>query len=139
MNVNDSEVVLSVLRDSGYAQTEDVSQADVVLMNTCAIREKAEQRVWQRLAYFRSLRRPGAKTLARPGLLEGHCPSCGASLPIADAAQCAACKSWVNSGEHDWVLVTITQASEWEFPDPDREVAGWPAMRATRSACRSIE
>jgi predicted lipid-binding transport protein (Tim44 family) len=76
------------------------------------------------------LRRPGAKTLARPGLLEGHCPSCGAPLEIADAAQCAACKAWVNSGEHDWVLVTITQESEWAYPNPERDVSGWEAMRA---------
>lgn len=65
MNVNDSEVVLSVLNESGFSQTDDVSEADVVLLNTCAIREKAEQRVWQRLAYFRSLRRPGARRSRR--------------------------------------------------------------------------
>ncbi|MFI5348768.1 MAG: TIM44-like domain-containing protein, partial [Elusimicrobiota bacterium] len=76
------------------------------------------------------LRRPGAKTLARPGLLEGHCPSCGAPLAIADAAQCAACKVWVNSGEHDWVLTGITQVSEWAFPNPEREIGGWEEMRA---------
>jgi hypothetical protein len=75
------------------------------------------------------LRRPGAKTLARPGLLEGHCPSCGAPLEIADAAQCAACKVWVNSGEHDWVLTGITQVSEWAFPSPEREVTGWEDLR----------
>ena len=77
------------------------------------------------------LRRPGAKTLARPGLLEGCCPSCGAHLPIADAAQCSSCKSWVNSGEHDWVLVEITQVSEWSFPSSEREVTGWQALRET--------
>ncbi len=75
------------------------------------------------------LRRPGAKTLARPGLLEGSCPSCGAPLAIADAAQCAACKAWVNSGDHDWVLVVITQATEWSFPNAERDVGGWEAMR----------
>jgi hypothetical protein len=75
------------------------------------------------------LRRPGAKTLARPGLLEGHCPSCGAPLAIADAAQCAACKAWVNSAEHDWVATGITQVSEWAFPNPEREVTGWKELR----------
>lgn len=80
------------------------------------------------------LRRPGAKTLARPGLLEGHCPSCGAPLEIADAAQCAACKVWVNSAEHDWVLTGVTQVSEWAFPSPDREVTGWDAMRESDPA-----
>ena len=65
MNANDSEVVLSVLSAAGYGLTQDVGDADVVLLNTCAIREKAEQRVWQRLAYFRSLRKPGAKRSVR--------------------------------------------------------------------------
>lgn len=55
------QVVLAVLQDGGYALTEDVLEADVVLLNTCAIREKAEQRVWARLAYFRSLKRPSAR------------------------------------------------------------------------------
>ena len=77
------------------------------------------------------LRRPGAKTLGRPGLLEGYCPSCGAPLPIADAAQCGVCKAWVNSGEHDWVLVEVTQVCEWSFPSPEREVTGWQALRET--------
>lgn len=77
------------------------------------------------------LRRPGAKTLSRPGVLEGFCPSCGAPLPIVDAAQCGTCKTWVNSGEHDWVLVEITQACEWSFPSPEREVTGWQALRET--------
>ncbi len=75
------------------------------------------------------LRRPGVKTLKHAGLMEGHCPSCGAPLEIADAAQCAACKAWVNSGEFDWVLVEITQVSEWSFPDPSREISGWEALR----------
>ena len=55
------QVVLSVLQDGGFTQTEDLGEADVVLLNTCAIREKAEQKIWQRLAYFRSLRRPGSR------------------------------------------------------------------------------
>jgi tRNA-2-methylthio-N6-dimethylallyladenosine synthase len=45
MNFNDSEVVLSVLRQAGYAQTDDAAAADVVLLNTCAIRENAEAKV----------------------------------------------------------------------------------------------
>lgn len=46
MNVSDSEVVLSILRDAGYDQTDQISGADVVLVNTCAIREGAEQKIW---------------------------------------------------------------------------------------------
>jgi hypothetical protein len=57
MNVNDSEVMLSVLKQGGWDETTDIHDADVILVNTCAIREKAEAKIWQRLAYFKSLRR----------------------------------------------------------------------------------
>jgi len=80
------------------------------------------------------LRRPGAKTLKGDGLIEGGCPSCGASLPLADASQCAACKSWVNSGEYDWVLNEITQSCEWAMREPSRDVDGWPAASAADPA-----
>lgn len=76
------------------------------------------------------LRRPGAKTLKRPGLIEGSCPSCGSPLPIADAARCGACKSWVNSGEYDWVLAVITQSCEWRMREPARDVDGWAEAAA---------
>lgn len=77
------------------------------------------------------LRRPGAKTLGRSGPVEGCCPSCGAPLEIVDATRCPACRAWVNSGEYDWVLTEVTQFAAWAFPDPDREVDGWPALRET--------
>ncbi len=80
------------------------------------------------------LRRPGAKTLKSPGLIEGLCPSCGAPLPIADAAQCAACKTWVNSGEYDWVLTEITQSCEWSMREPSRDVDGWTEVSAADPA-----
>ena len=60
MNSNDSEVVLSVLRDAGYSQAVCAEEAAVILLNTCAIREKAEERVWQRLRALQHLRRRGA-------------------------------------------------------------------------------
>jgi len=74
------------------------------------------------------LRRPGAHTLARPGPIEGCCPSCGAQLRIADAAQCASCKSWVNSGEYDWVLSEITQECEWAVRGSGEAVPGYAAL-----------
>lgn len=52
MNVNDSEVVLSVLQQAGYALCEEIKQADVILVNTCSIRDNAEQRIWGRLDVF---------------------------------------------------------------------------------------
>ncbi len=57
MNVSDSEIVASVLRNAGYGLTHDPLQADVVLLNTCAIRENAEQRVRRRLEFFRARKR----------------------------------------------------------------------------------
>ena len=49
MNVNDSEVILSILQDAGYVLTEDIEQADIILANTCSIRDNAEQRIWGRI------------------------------------------------------------------------------------------
>lgn len=56
MNVNDSEVLLSVLADNGYAQTQQDTDADVIFLNTCAIREQAEQRIWSRLAVLKKFK-----------------------------------------------------------------------------------
>ncbi len=57
MNVSDSEIVASILTDKGYAHTREVAEADIVLVNTCSIRENAEDRVRKRLHYFKSLRK----------------------------------------------------------------------------------
>ncbi len=54
MNVADSEVVASVLSDAGYTPAADIGEADLLLVNTCSIRENAEQRVWGRLDLFRA-------------------------------------------------------------------------------------
>lgn len=60
MNFADSEVVASIMAKEGYSTTRDVEEADVVLINTCSIRENAEQRVRQRLTNFkkRKMRQP---------------------------------------------------------------------------------
>lgn len=52
MNVNDSEVVLSVLQQAGYSLCDSIEQADIILVNTCSIRDNAEQRIWGRLDVF---------------------------------------------------------------------------------------
>ena len=57
MNVADSEVVASVLRTVGYELTDDIGSADCVLVNTCSVRDNAEQRVLGRLAELQALRR----------------------------------------------------------------------------------
>ena len=57
MNVNDSEVILSILQDAGYALTENIEDADVILANTCSIRDNAEQRIWGRIDQFKIQKR----------------------------------------------------------------------------------
>ena len=57
MNVADSEVVASILGEAGYEPVRDIKRADLILVNTCSIRENAEQRVWGRLDLFRSEKR----------------------------------------------------------------------------------
>ncbi len=57
MNVADSEVIGGILREQGYIFTPDIAEADVVLVNTCAVRENAEQRIYGRLGLFSSYKR----------------------------------------------------------------------------------
>ncbi len=57
MNLADSEVVGGVLKKEGYSFTGDLSDADVILVNTCAIRENAEQRIYGRLGLFHAERK----------------------------------------------------------------------------------
>ncbi|MDR3269054.1 MAG: tRNA (N6-isopentenyl adenosine(37)-C2)-methylthiotransferase MiaB [Tannerella sp.] len=57
MNVADSEVVASVMQTDGYCITENVEEADAIFVNTCSVRDNAEQRVIGRLQYFRSFRK----------------------------------------------------------------------------------
>lgn len=57
MNVADSEVVVSILQMDGYALTDKITEADAILVNTCSVRDNAEQRVLSRLAYFDSLKK----------------------------------------------------------------------------------
>ncbi len=54
MNFSDSEVVASIMHENGYSTTRDIDEADVVLINTCSIRENAETRVRNRLTEFKS-------------------------------------------------------------------------------------
>ncbi|KAJ1848189.1 hypothetical protein LPJ73_004043, partial [Coemansia sp. RSA 2703] len=61
MNVSDTEILMSVLNKAGYQRTMVLEDADVIFLMTCAIREKAEDRIWSRLAFLKSL-----KTKARP-------------------------------------------------------------------------
>src|SRR3954469_9851489 len=61
MNVHDSEKVVGTLVHEGYRQVETVEQADLILYNTCSIRDKAEQKVFHRLADYKKLQAQGKK------------------------------------------------------------------------------
>lgn len=65
MNFADSEVVASILENNGYGSTRNAELADLILVNTCSVREKAEQTVRKRLTEFKKLK------TAKPGLLVG--------------------------------------------------------------------
>ncbi len=52
MNVADTEVVFSILAKEGYVRTEEMARADVILANTCSVRDNAEQRIWGRIEQF---------------------------------------------------------------------------------------
>ena len=54
MNVADSEVVASVMQMAGYELTEELEEADAVFLNTCSIRDNAEQKIFSLLLYFAS-------------------------------------------------------------------------------------
>ncbi len=59
MNVHDSEKVIGTLISEGYRQVETVEEADLVLYNTCSIRDKAEQKVFHRLADYKKYQKEG--------------------------------------------------------------------------------
>ena len=57
MNFSDSEIIASILQRSGFGSTRDVEQANLILLNTCSIREKAEQTIRKRLTEFKKIKR----------------------------------------------------------------------------------
>ena len=65
MNAGDSEIVVSIMQREGYVWTDNIAEADIILINTCSVRDNAEQRIWGRLSEMRRLKR------AKPSLLVG--------------------------------------------------------------------
>lgn len=57
MNFSDSEIVASIMEGDGFATTTDILDADVIFLNTCAIRDNAEQKIWQRLRDFKKYKK----------------------------------------------------------------------------------
>ena len=65
MNVNDTEVIFAILAKAGYERTESIDEANLIIANTCSIRDNAEQRIWGRIEVFNQQRK------TRPGVLVG--------------------------------------------------------------------
>lgn len=65
MNVNDSERMASLLKDSKFAETDDPTKADLILLNTCSVRDKAEQKVYSSAGRYKDLK------AEKPGLIIG--------------------------------------------------------------------
>ena len=63
MNFSDSEIVASILIDKGYTTTQNFEEADLIFVNTCAIRDNAENRVRQRLQDYKKVKRNKPDTL----------------------------------------------------------------------------
>ena len=61
MNVADSEVVASVMADRGFTITDQYATADAILVNTCSVRDNAEKKIWNRLSFFKSLKKKNPK------------------------------------------------------------------------------
>jgi len=67
MNEHDTETMKGLLEQMGYGSTDDRNQADIILLNTCAIRENAEDKVFGELGHLKNLK------IEKPGLLLGVC------------------------------------------------------------------
>ena len=66
MNVADSELVSAMLQKAGYKETSDIEKADAIFVNTCAIREHAEDKVHSRLGFYNKIkeRKPSTVTVS---------------------------------------------------------------------------
>jgi uncharacterized tellurite resistance protein B-like protein len=85
--------------------------------------------------YWSFLRRRGATTAFKPGLIEGHCPNCGTPIEMNAGAKCVSCGALLRSGQYDWVLAEITQDSEWSpADDDDGDGSDLPGIAALRAA-----
>jgi tRNA-2-methylthio-N6-dimethylallyladenosine synthase len=67
MNVNDSETMISLLKDLAYEPTDSASSADLIILNTCCIRAKAEQKVYSELGRLKGLKRQGRRIILGVG------------------------------------------------------------------------
>jgi tRNA-2-methylthio-N6-dimethylallyladenosine synthase len=72
MNVADTEMMLGLLHQARYARTDDPAAAELILLNTCAVREKAEERVYQRASMLAEHKRRPNVVLGITGCMAEH-------------------------------------------------------------------
>ncbi|XP_077284478.1 CDK5RAP1-like protein [Arctopsyche grandis] len=69
MNLNDTEVVWSILKSNNFSKTDNIKEADVVLIITCAIREGAENKIWHRLQHLKAVKKKRTRRHLKIGIL----------------------------------------------------------------------
>ena len=69
MNENDTEIVSSILQNAGFVNTKEISNAQIIFLNTCAIRENAETKVWNKLTELRAMKNKVKKNQMIIGVL----------------------------------------------------------------------
>ena len=129
LNASFLEVESDAHFDTLHVRIESSAEdSDVRISDGETIRQADGESIFVEVWSF--LRRPGAKSLAHSGAIEGFCPSCGSPLKIVDTGQCEACKVVVNSGQYDWVLSEITQVSQWAVRDSAQDISGYKQLSA---------
>lgn len=63
MNVNDIEIVWSILKSKNYQKTQNINEADIILIMTCSIRDSAEEKIWNRLKHLKAIKKKRSKML----------------------------------------------------------------------------
>ncbi len=100
---------------------------DVSIQNGRKLRTNTDSDFFE---YWTFMRKSGAKTPEKGGLVQGFCPNCGASLSVSNAGKCEYCGAHITSGTYDWILVEITQESEWKPASAPDGIPGYSEMKA---------
>ncbi|NDV01799.1 tRNA (N6-isopentenyl adenosine(37)-C2)-methylthiotransferase MiaB [Pseudoroseicyclus tamaricis] len=120
MNVYDSERMAEALAGRGYEQTEDVGEADLVLLNTCHIREKAAEKVYSELGRLRELKaaRPGMRIGVAGCVAQAEGEDILTRAPMVDLV--LGPQSYHRLPELDRALATGARLVETDFPAEDK-------------------
>ena len=121
MNEEDSEQMGLYLEQMGYQPVDDVSQAEVVLLNTCSVRAKPEEKVWSELGRLRDLKRE------RPGMIVGVC-GCMAQVESVEIKRRAPFVDMVIGTGNIAAIPTLIESLKARGPRPE------PAPMAKRAS-----